>query len=71
MAEFDEHSTIDEAIDAQARGRVKKARDNEGEVEYFSIEELLKAKRDAAATTAAAKSHMGLRFSKLVPPGTG
>lgn len=71
MAEFDPHSTIAEAIEEQAKGRVKRASDREGDVEYFSIDELIKAKRDAAADTAAGKPHFGLRMTKLVPPGTG
>jgi hypothetical protein len=71
MAEFDEHATIEEAIDAAARGLVKKTTEADRQVEYYSIAELIEAERRRASTVAAGKKHFGLRMTKLVSPGTG
>lgn len=71
MAEFDPHETIDDAIDAVARGLVKRARDGMQEVEYFSPEELAHALQSQAAITASTKKHFGIRMVKLSPPGCG
>lgn len=71
MAEFDEHATIEDAVDALARGLVKKSKEGTQEVEYFSPEEIAKAAQFLAGNTAQTKPHFGLRFTKLIPPGTG
>ena len=71
MAEFDEHATIEEAIDAAARGLVKKSTEADRQVEYYSLQELFMAERRRAAMGAAGKKHFGLRMTKLVSPKTG
>jgi len=72
MAEFDAHETIEDAIDAAARGLVKKSSDEIGRsVEYFSLKELADEQARQKANSAAAKSHFGIRMSKCVPPSTG
>ena len=69
MAEFDEHETVEDAVGAVARGMVKKSKDGSQEVEYFSPDEI--AKGLTATSSAKSKPHFGLRFTKLIPPGTG
>lgn len=70
MAEFDEHTTIEDAIDAVARGLVKKTSDELGRsVEYFTPEELAKAESRRAAN--ATNDTFGIRMKKCVPPSTG
>ena len=69
MAE--EHESIEEAIDAQARGRVKKAAERDRNFEYMPISELIEAERHLASNAAAAKPHFGLRMTKCIPPGGG
>lgn len=71
MAEFDPHETIDDALDAAARGLVKRAKEGEQEVEYFSPKDLIDAANHAAAQAAKAQPHFGLRYTKCVPPGAG
>ena len=72
MAEFDEHATLEEAIDAAARGLVKKTSDELGRsVEYFSLEELAKLEARRAANAASGNTRTGVRLYKCVPPSTG
>ena len=71
MAEFDEHTTVEEAIDAAARGLVSSSTEGDQSVQYHSIKDLIEADRYLSAKTAAGKKHFGLRFTKLIPPGTG
>lgn len=68
---IEDHSTVGDAYEAAAKGLVKKSAEADRQVEFYSLEELLKAKRQAAADTAASKPHMGLRFTRLKPPPTG
>jgi hypothetical protein len=71
MAEFDEHATIEEAIDAAARGLVKKTTEADRQVEYYAIAELIEAERRRAASVAAGKDKFGLYFIKCRSSGTG
>lgn len=65
-------NTIDETIISLAQDGVQKSTDESGRsMENMRITDLLEAKRNAAADVAAGKKHFGLRFTKLVPPGTG
>lgn len=67
----EEHETIEEAIEAQALGRVKKAAEHGRNLEYMSIAELCEAEQHLASKQAARKPHFGLRMSKCIPPGGG
>lgn len=71
MAEFDDHETIEDALDEAARGLVKKASASGESVEYYSLQELAEEERRRAGKTAAAKARFGLRMTKMIPPGTG
>lgn len=68
---IEDHTTIEDAYDAAARGLVKKSSEGDRQVEFYGLEELLKAKQQEAANSAASQPHFGLRFSKIVPPGCG
>lgn len=63
-------NTIDEAIEQVALGP-KRVRIGQQEVEQPDIDQLVKAAQYGKSSTAAGKSHFGLRFTKLVPPGAG
>lgn len=63
--------TIADAIDAKARAGVKSASEGDRRFENYSIAELIEAERHAASKAAAAKPHLGLRMTKIVPPGGG
>lgn len=67
----EEHETIEEAIEAQAKGRVKKAAEHGRNLEYMSIAELREAEQHLAAKEAARQPHFGMRMTKCVPPGGG
>lgn len=67
----EEHTTIEEAIEAQALGRVKKAAEHGRNLEYMSIAELREAEAHLAAKNASKKPHFGLRMTKCIPPGGG
>jgi len=62
--------TIEDAIDQNARGpkRVQVANQS---VEQQSVDDQIKADQYLAAKKAAKKSHLGLRFTKIIPPGAG
>jgi len=62
--------TISEAIQEGALGP-KKASGDSGSIEQRPISELLEADNRRAAQVAAARNHLGLRFTKLEPPGAG
>jgi hypothetical protein len=67
----EDHETIEEAIEAQALGRVKKASDSMGSMEYMSIAELREAERHIASKAGSRQPHFGLRMTKCIPPGGG
>jgi hypothetical protein len=50
---------------------VKKTKEGDREVEYFSPADLIPADNHASAKVAAGKTHFGLRMVKCAPPGTG
>jgi hypothetical protein len=58
-------------IDAVAQGP-KRVRTDAGEVESQSLADMIEADKYLAArnATAASNTHRGLRFNKLIPPGT-
>lgn len=67
-------TTVDEAIDTNARGP-KKVKRNGSEVEYHSIQDQIAAAKwaqeELAKDAAGLKGHFGMRFTKLIPPGGG
>lgn len=64
-------NTIQESIETQALGRVKKAAEEGRSIEHMSVAELIEAERYLAGKTASAKPHFGLRMTKCIPPGGG
>lgn len=63
--------TINEAIEQVALNMVSSQSENGRQIQFLSIDDLIKAKRQQAGTTAATKPHFGMRMSKAVPPGGG
>ena len=63
-------TTIEDAIEQNAKGpkRVQVANQS---VEPQAIADQIKADEYLAAKSAAKKAQMGLRFSKIIPPGAG
>lgn len=60
---------IKDAIESNATGP-KRASDGAGSVEQHSIQDQIAADKHLASKEALKKKTLGLRFSKLVPPGT-
>jgi len=60
---------LKDAISANAEGP-KKAQNEMGSVEQHSLQEQIEADRYLAGKTAATTKRRGLRFTKLVPPGS-
>jgi hypothetical protein len=56
-------------IDTVAQGP-KRVRTDAGEVESQSLSDMIEADKYLAARNATAASNRGLRFNKLIPPGT-
>jgi hypothetical protein len=58
-------------IDTVAQGP-KRVRTDAGEVESQSLADMIEADKylAARAATAASNTHRGLRFNKLIPPGS-
>ncbi len=48
----------------------KKVRTDAGEVESHDIKDLIEFDKYSSAKTAAAQKNRGLRFNKIIPPGT-
>lgn len=62
-------TTIQDAIRTAATTPAK-ASNETGSVESRPIKDLIEADRYEKSVAAAKKSHRGLRFTKLIPPGT-
>lgn len=62
--------TVEEAIEQNALGP-KRVQVGNQSVEQQSIDDQIKADQYLAAKQAAKKSHLGLRFTKIIPPGAG
>jgi hypothetical protein len=56
-------------IDTVAQGP-KRVRTDAGEVESQSLPDMIEADKYLAGRNATAASNRGLRFNKLIPPGT-
>lgn len=63
--------TVSDAIEQVAKGMVRSQMENGREIEFLSVEEMVKAARHLAGTTAATKPHFGMRMTKCIPPGGG
>ena len=61
---------ISDAIETNAQ-QPKKVVDDRQSVEHHSIPDQIKADDHVNASTAAGRNHMGLRFTRLVPPAAG
>jgi hypothetical protein len=64
-------TTIDEAIEQAALGPASVTNADGQTVVSKDIQQLLDARNDQSAQTAAGKPQFGLRMTKLVPPGGG
>lgn len=62
-------SDLSQRIEEVAAGPAE-VQSDAGRVREQSLEDLVKADQHLAANTAAGKPHRGLRFTRLVPPGT-
>lgn len=60
---------IRDAIESTAKGP-KRVRTDAGEVESQDIEQQIAADKYLSARAAASQTNRGLRFNKLIPPGT-
>lgn len=63
--------TIADAIEQVAKNMVRIQRENGREIEFLSIDDMVKADNHAAGKVAATKPHFGMRMSKAIPPGGG
>lgn len=68
---IEDHASVEAAYEAAAKGLVKKSSEGDRQVEFYSLAELLEAKRQVASDVAAEQPHFGVRFTKLIPPGCG
>ncbi len=62
--------SVEEAIEQNALGP-KRVQVGNQSVEQQSIDDQIKADQYLAAKQAAKKSNLGLRFTKIIPPGAG
>ncbi len=62
--------TIASRLAEDAREGVQRVSVDGVSVELMSVDDRIKAAEYAARERATAKNHMGLRFVKLVPPGS-
>lgn len=60
---------IRDAIESTAKGP-KRVRTDAGEVESQDIEQQIAADKYLSARAAASQANRGLRFNRLIPPGT-
>ncbi len=63
--------TVDEAIEQVALGMVQSQSENGRSMQTISIEDLVKAARHLAGSTAATQPHFGMRMTKCIPPRGG
>lgn len=62
---------IQTAIATNAQSGIASASNDSGSVTKMSIDEQIKAANYLAGATAGVKGNLGLRFSKIIPPGAG
>lgn len=63
--------SIEDAIESVAKGMVSSSSENGRSMSTVPIKDLIEADRYLKGKTAATKPHMGLRFTKCIPPGGG
>ena len=63
-------TTVPEAILQNALGPKEVERGGK-RIEQHDLDQLIKADRHLAGQTAANRSHLGIRFVQLIPPGAG
>ena len=61
---------IPDAIEQSALGP-KRVQVGDQSVEQHSIKDLIAADNHQQSQTAKSRAHMGLRFTKIIPPGAG
>lgn len=66
-----EFATVDEAVEAFLKEGVRRSEDPNGSIERDSIRDLIAGAKYLKELDGADRNHRGLRFTKLVPPGTG
>lgn len=60
---------VSDALKAAAQ-QPKRVRTDAGEVEAHDLDQQIEADKYLAAKAAAGSAHRGLRFSRIIPPGT-
>lgn len=65
----DDADTISDALIAAAAGP-KRVSGDAGSVEQYGLAELIEAEKYQRSKCASSSANRGLRFTKLVPPGT-
>ena len=58
------------AIAQMAEDGVKKASSDQGTIEKYDLDQLIRAQQFAAGSAAVVNPHRGLRFSVMRPPGS-
>jgi hypothetical protein len=66
-----EPESIGDAIEQVATGMVRITKEVGREIEYLSVDDMIKADRHLASKRAASQPHFGMRMTKCVPPGGG
>ncbi len=63
--------TIGDAIESVAKGMTSSSSENGRSMTQIPIRDLIAADQYLAGKRAASKAHVGLRFTKCIPPGGG
>lgn len=65
------NTTIEEAIENAALSGIAEASEGDRQWKRTALADLIEADRYLASKTATGQKHFGLRYTKLVSPGTG
>ena len=63
--------TIGDAIEQVAKNMVSSQSENGRQIQFLSVDDMIKADRHTTGKTAATKPHFGMRMTKCIPPGGG
>jgi hypothetical protein len=66
-----EPTTVEDAVELVALGMVSETAEGNRSQKNIPIKDLIEADGYLIGKRAASKPHMGLRFTKLIPPGGG